>query len=65
MTTRFKKLTDHPLFPLPKVYVPLFSSWVAFVGEVIATGVVGRVQLATLFSGTAYALIGYFTPLGK
>ena len=59
---RFKRITDHPLFPLPKVYVPLVAGWIQFAQLLIATGQVSRVSLSVLVATTGYALIGYATP---
>jgi hypothetical protein len=59
-----KRITQHPLFPLPKVYVPMVAGWIAFATQVIAVGSVSRVALAQLVASTGYAIIGWATPQG-
>jgi hypothetical protein len=59
-----KRITSHPLFPLPKVYVPLVAGWINFAAQVVATGQAGRIQLAQLVATSGYSVIGYLAPNG-
>jgi hypothetical protein len=59
---RIKRLTEHPLFPVPKVYVPTVAGWIAALQVYIATGTFDRLTLSLLVSSTLYAVIGWATP---
>ncbi len=56
------KLTKHPLFPVPKVYVPVVAGYINVAAQAVAFGVISRAQLAQLVIVTGYALIGWATP---
>lgn len=60
--SRFRRISSHPLFPLPKVYVPLFASYINAGQVLITTGHVDKLTLSLLFAGTAWGAIGYATP---
>lgn len=60
-----RRITKHPLFPVPKVYVPFMAGVITLAAEIVRTGIVDRVRLAELVVVGGYAVIGYATPSGR
>ena len=60
-----RRITKHPLLPVPKVYVPASAGVIALVSDVVATGVLDRTKAAALVVVVGYALIGWATPTGR
>lgn len=60
--SRLQRIANHPLIPVPKVYVPTTAGWIAALQVYIATGTFNRLTLSLLIASTLYALIGWATP---